>query len=446
MNGEGGIFNEHLEYVRDGMVAGILSATSADATAVEREKILAAGKQFARAASAAQQKQQPGDQGNEHLDKSQTQTKNEDSRTTKSGHKTKTGSGNQLQSSVADTPCLLIAGRLGQYVGDAELMIENRVKRSLLDVWEYPAASANHEVNVLLDTEGGVLDSAFKIILYLSRYANQINVYIPRRAKSAGTLIALGADCLYMSPFSELGPLDTQILDPRNPTKSISALDCYLSVDYVRQFGYQVLHGTLQELVRETSGQVPLVDLIDTASQFTLGAVGPMLQSIKTLDFGAWGRSLKIGERYAEVLLKAKNDEDSRANGIARRLVYQYTHHPYPIDYKEAKEKIKLKVEVTTAEVYDRGIDVIKECGDKLFVGFISETEAGHEQSAREAREREQPIRDATRSNGRQQAGALDQPAMAALGIDEPPERDGTGRKYRGDETGTEAPRGSRSR
>lgn len=420
MNGEGGIFNEHQESARDGTVAGVLSAISEDATAAERDNILAAGEKFARAAFAAQ-RQQAADQVNERPDNSQPPKKTGEPAAEKSAHKGKAVAGHQARNDEVCVPCLLIAGRLGQYTEDSELMIENRVKRSMLDVWKYPDESPNREVNVLLDTEGGVLDSAFKVIIYLSRYANRINVYVPRQAKSAGTLIALGADRLYMSPFSELGPLDTQILDPRNPTKSMSALDCYLSVDYVRQFGYQILHGALQQLVLETSGQVPLVDLINTASQFTLGAVGPMLQSIKTLDFGAWGRSLKIGERYAAILLKAKNSEDGRANEIARRLVYQYTHHPYPIDYKEAKEKIKLDVEVTTAAVYDRGIDVIKECKDKLFVGFISEAEARQEQSAREAREREQPVRAVARSNGKPRTRAGDQLAAAALRTDDLP-------------------------
>ena len=132
-------------------------------------------------------------------------------------------------SSPAKGVWLLISGKFAENKDDAKLA-ENQVRDSCIRVFGYPSQEGETDekaikptktINVLLDSRGGMLDSAFKIVMFLSRYASELNVYVPRRAKSASTLIALGADHVYLSAFGELGPLDTQILDPRNPAQHI---------------------------------------------------------------------------------------------------------------------------------------------------------------------------------------------------------------------------------
>ena len=120
-----------------------------------------------------------------------------------------------------------------------------------------------------------------------------------------------------MSPFGELGPLDTQIRDPRNPTDYISALDCYQSVDYVREFGFSTLSQALKQLAAVTQGKLLLTDSLDAAAQFAIGSITPMLSQTRSLDFGAWGRSLKMGERYAQILIsRAAEAEQGKAEKI----------------------------------------------------------------------------------------------------------------------------------
>lgn len=280
--------------------------------------------------------------------------------------------------SPVKSPWLLLTGKFEDQADDAELA-ENKVKESCIRVFGYPKLAGSEHllrkeqvINVLLDSGGGMLDSAFKIVMYLRRYAKELNVYVPRRAKSASTLIALGAHRLHMSAFGELGPLDTQILDPRNPAQNISALDCYQSVDYVREFGFGTMSRILDRLVQQAGGQITLGQLLEQASVFALGAITPMLQGVAALDFGAWGRSLKIGERYAEILLDEKHSDASR---IAADLVYGYTHHPFPIDYVEAR-RLGLSVEIMDDDMYNGAMAVVNESHGKSFVGFISSEEA----------------------------------------------------------------------
>jgi Serine dehydrogenase proteinase len=268
-------------------------------------------------------------------------------------------------------PCLLLIGRL-LGLGDPGNPTERRVQLACEQRFGFPTSPPEETINVLLDSTGGPLDSAFRTVLFLSRYAKTLNVYVPRKAKSASTLIAVGANAIFMSPFGELGPLDTQIRDPRNPTDYISALDCYQSVDYVREFGFSTLSQALKQLAAVTQGKLLLTDSLNAAAQFAIGAITPMLSQTRSLDFGAWGRSLKMGERYAQILISRASEVDqSRAERIASRLVYGYTHHMFPIDITEARD-MGLKPQEMLKEQYDRAMEVLTTCSDnQVCVEFV---------------------------------------------------------------------------
>jgi len=175
-----------------------------------------------------------------------------------------------------------------------------------------------------------------------------------------------------MSPFGELGPLDTQIRDPRNPTDYISALDCYQSVDYVREFGFSTLSQALKQLAAVTQGKLLLTDSLNAAAQFAIGSITPMLSQTRSLDFGAWGRSLKMGERYAQILItRAAQMEQGQADRIASRLVYGYTHHLFPIDIIEAKA-VGLSPQEMSQEQYESSIQIVRTCEDnQVCIEFV---------------------------------------------------------------------------
>ena len=69
-------------------------------------------------------------------------------------------------------------------------------------------------VDLLLHTPGGSADVAEKLIRTLRGRVGeaQIHIIVPDFAKSAGTLMVLGADRVAMSDMSELGPIDPQML------------------------------------------------------------------------------------------------------------------------------------------------------------------------------------------------------------------------------------------
>jgi hypothetical protein len=80
-------------------------------------------------------------------------------------------------------------------------------------------------LDLWLDSPGGSARDAYKIALLLRSIACRIRVVIPDFAKSAGTLLSLVADEIYMGPAAELGPLDVQLDYEKNPGMRVSALD-----------------------------------------------------------------------------------------------------------------------------------------------------------------------------------------------------------------------------
>lgn len=65
---------------------------------------------------------------------------------------------------------------------------------------------------LILATNGGSANAAYQIARFFQRTYSEFQVYCPGVCKSAGTLIAVGAHGLIMDNFSELGPLDVQLV------------------------------------------------------------------------------------------------------------------------------------------------------------------------------------------------------------------------------------------
>ena len=73
---------------------------------------------------------------------------------------------------------------------------------------------SGEDIDLMLHTLGGSVDEAEKLIrLVRSKIRDgELRVIVPEFAKSAGTLMVLGADCVVMSDTSELGPIDPQMV------------------------------------------------------------------------------------------------------------------------------------------------------------------------------------------------------------------------------------------
>src|SRR5712691_11076150 len=88
--------------------------------------------------------------------------------------------GRRFAELMGGNPCFLLIGRLIG-VGDPGTSTELRVQQSCQERFGFPKPEPEDTINVILDSAGGSLDSAFRTTLFLSRYAQNLNIYVPRR-------------------------------------------------------------------------------------------------------------------------------------------------------------------------------------------------------------------------------------------------------------------------
>ena len=74
------------------------------------------------------------------------------------------------------------------------------------------------KISLFLYTRGGDTAAAWNIINLLKMYCEKLQVIIPHKAHSAGTIISLGATEIVMTKQATLGPIDPSINTPLNPT------------------------------------------------------------------------------------------------------------------------------------------------------------------------------------------------------------------------------------
>lgn len=84
------------------------------------------------------------------------------------------------------------------------------------------------DLHLMLVSQGGDGEAAVRLVRAMQSRCRELTVIIPTQAKSAATLLALGAHHLLMAPFSDLGPVDPQFLIGPN---LVAAKDIIAAVD-----------------------------------------------------------------------------------------------------------------------------------------------------------------------------------------------------------------------
>lgn len=78
-------------------------------------------------------------------------------------------------------------------------------------------------INIILDTNGGEIITNDILLNFISESKIKINCFVPQKSQSAGTLLALISDKLYISPGAILSPTDPQITID-NDTYSVKSI------------------------------------------------------------------------------------------------------------------------------------------------------------------------------------------------------------------------------
>jgi hypothetical protein len=72
-------------------------------------------------------------------------------------------------------------------------------------------------LSLVLHTRGGNTVVAWSLVNLLRQFCRELEVIVPARAHSAGTLVCLGADAIVMTKQATLGPIDPAVSTALNP-------------------------------------------------------------------------------------------------------------------------------------------------------------------------------------------------------------------------------------
>ena len=103
------------------------------------------------------------------------------------------------------------------------------------------AIGKQKRLNLFIHSRGGATESPWKLIELLRNFCEYFAVLIPYRAHSAATHIALGANEIIMTSFSELGPVDPYQTHPLLPVGpdgkpvSISVQDLKQCISFIKR-------------------------------------------------------------------------------------------------------------------------------------------------------------------------------------------------------------------
>lgn len=179
---------------------------------------------------------------------------------------------------------------------------------------------------LLIHNHGGRIEPAYLISKTCKELSPKFVVTIPRKAKSAATLISLGGNEIHMGPMSELGPIDPQFA-------GLPALGISSSLESIAKI-----------VCKYPESSAMFADF--------------MKEKLDLRILGYFERVSESAQQYAIRLLAGK-ELKLTADEVAHKLVYEYKDHSFVIDKEEAIGLLGDIVKVNTNE-YKFGNEIHK--------------------------------------------------------------------------------------
>lgn len=170
---------------------------------------------------------------------------------------------------------------------------------------------------LVIHNHGGRIEPAYLISKTCKELSSKFVVAIPRKAKSAATLISLGGHEIHMGPMSEMGPIDPQF-------NGLPALGISSSLESIAKI-----------VCKYPESSLMFADF--------------MKEKLDLRILGYFERVSESAQQYAMRLLSDKELPIS-ASDVAHKFVYEYKDHSFVIDKEEATELLGDTIKVNTVE------------------------------------------------------------------------------------------------
>ena len=196
------------------------------------------------------------------------------------------------------------------------------------------ALGEQEAIALLIYTRGGETNMPWPLINFIRAYAKRVVVLVPFFAHSAGTLICLGADKIYMSKLATLSQIDPSVANQFNPQDPLNPQNRFaIAVEDVMAYF---------ELARD-NGVKRDEDLAATFRR--------LAEAVHPLALGNVQRSIAMIQQLAEKLIRLHSEAPTdEIKELIKRLTTQFYTHNHFINRDEAVE-LGLPVEAPAAAV-----------------------------------------------------------------------------------------------
>ncbi|MBI4227733.1 MAG: serine dehydrogenasease, partial [Candidatus Omnitrophica bacterium] len=195
----------------------------------------------------------------------------------------------------------------------------------------------NTRLSVIIETDGGYIEVAHRIADAIRHHYRYVAFIIPNYAMSAGTVLVMSGDAIYMDYYSILGPIDPQVERP-NGGMLIPALG------YLAQ--YERLVKKSQDGQLSTAEMAFLVQKFDPAELYRYEqerelSVSLLKEWLVRYKFKNWKTTATKRRRVTQTMREARAEE------IARKLndTEHWHSHSRGISINVLRKDLKLLIE-----------------------------------------------------------------------------------------------------
>ena len=215
--------------------------------------------------------------------------------------------------------------------------LETQVHSEVVDIFVDHLDSIGdvERISLVLYTRGGDPHAARSIVNLLQTFCGDLEVIVPSKCRSAGTLLCLGANKIVMTKQATLGPIDpsvhTDLNPPRPDGNPMSRFP--VNVEDVNAF---------IEQARDSLPHQPVDGVFDR-----------LAQSVHPLVLGNAFRTRAQIRMLAEGLLSNHMNDKGAIGKALDFLCTESGSHDYTIGRREAREELGLPIETPTWELYE---------------------------------------------------------------------------------------------
>jgi len=195
------------------------------------------------------------------------------------------------------------------------------------------------KISLYLYTLGGNTLAAWSIVNLIKLFCDELEVIIPSKARSAGTLLCLGAQTIVMTKQATLGPIDPSVNNPLNPQIP----------------GSPNPNARFPVSVEAISGFVELAknELNISGAENLISVLKFIADKIHPLVLGEVYRAKSQIKMLAEKLIEKQVQDEDKRETIISFLCSESGSHDYTINRREAANSLGLPIEKPDDKLYN---------------------------------------------------------------------------------------------